>query len=567
MKLNKNNVFVGDFETTPQAQYEIEGRTRVYLFEYKNIKNTIKRVGISIEEFFNSLYELKQNIIMYFHNGSNFDFEFIMWYLFENNFKNVASEKELDNFCFTSIITDLKRIYNLKLKYNNYTIEFRCSYLILPTTIKKMGKSLGLEKLDETHNYTELKNFNSIEEVTEEELNYLENDVEILRLAIIFALDNGLTKLTIASSAYNRLKQKNYFAFRDIYEITDEYQRYIIDKSYKGGIVQVNKKYACKEINEPFISLDVNSLYPFIMMSNSMPIGEPKYYTDIQDYYNSSYKKAIIHIYVEKAKIIDGCIPFIPSKGIQRYGASYEYEEYLESVDLYLWEEKFELFKNFYIAEYDIVEVLAFKEKKDFFKDYLEDLFSMKENAKDEFIRLIAKLLMNSTYGKFAMKQKQLMSIPYMNEETGMIEYMMVEEDGKYYAKEIASYITSQASNYWVEMVECNADRFIYGDTDSVYLMGTELPEFCDIDSKRIGAWKLEHIYPKGKFLKAKCYIKTLEDGTIDGAIAGLPKDARWLINYNNFEIGLTLKDCKNVSKRVKGGVIITKTDFSIKVN
>ena len=566
MRKIKERLYVADFETTSKKQYEIEGCTRVYLYEMKSIDNKEKYLGVSIESFFNDIKKIKDDIVIYFHNGSGFDFYFILWYILHLGFTRVEKESELVENSFCSLITDMKKIYNLKLMLNGFKVEFRCSYLILPCSIKDMGRDFNLEKLNETHNYEEIKNYNSIDELTDEELSYIENDVEILRNAVIYATKNGLNKMTLASSSFALWKASNYLTYSNLYQIDDEEMKYYIGKSYKGGIVQVNPKYANKIITEDFISLDVNSLYPFTMKENSMPYGKPKWFDTLDEFNLSSYKKAIIHVYVSHAKVIDGFIPFIPTKSLSRLGMSYEYNKELNDIHLYLWKEKYELFKLYYEGEWEEIKVLGFRETKNFFDKYLTQLFKDKENAPNPFMRRISKLKMNSIYGKFATKVEQIISIPYL--ENDLIKFKTEEDIGKYYPKEIASYITSQASNHWIKLVNANPERFIYGDTDSAYLLGTELPTGIEIDDKKIGAWKLEHVYNKGKFLKAKCYIKTIKgEEKINVTVAGMPRECHSLVTYENFKEGFKLEGVKKVAKRVKGGVIIDTTDFTIKVN
>ncbi|MFX3691185.1 hypothetical protein ACJBQV_10245, partial [Streptococcus suis] len=58
----------------------------------------------------------------------------------------------------------------------------------------------------------------------------------------------------------------------------------------------------------------------------------------------------------------------------------------------------------------------------------------------------------------------------------------------------VGVFITSYARNITVRAAQQNFDRFIYADTDSLHLLGTELPDI-DIHPTRMGAWKQESVF------------------------------------------------------------------------
>ena len=98
-----------------------------------------------------------------------------------------------------------------------------------------------------------------------------------------------------------------------------------------------------------------------------------------------------------------------------------------------------------------------------------------------------------------------------------------------------------------------------------------ELKQFVDIDDYRLGAWKLESRFKRGKFIRKKCYIEEDFDNSINVTVAGLPKKLGKYINFDNFDVGFSVmaneedKIHKLTYKHVKGGVILVDTDFTIK--
>lgn len=543
-----------DFETTSSYQYEIEGETKVYLWGVMSLEKGNFTYGVNIKEFFDLLISIHSDLTVYFHNLS-FDGDFIIWGLLKYGFKPTY-EDVLQEGEFTHITSDMGQIYQIKMCANGNEIVFQCSYKLLPVSIKDLGKLVGVSKLDETYDYNCIRNYRSRDEVDEETVHYLHNDIEIMRRAILTAQEQGLTHLTLAGSAYGCWKETQYvFEKFDCVKPLSDYCNKVIDISYRGGITQCNPEIAHK-MQYRLCSYDVNSLYPSVMLANPMPYGEPQLVKE-----RTKNRIHLYHIVVAYASVKEGYQPFIPSK-TKRFGA-YEYGRYIEGVELALWQDEFDLFNQYYDSDYDVVKILAFKKKDKIFDKYFEKWKNIKETTNNPVEKKIAKLMMNSLYGKFGSNDDKFSKhIKYSDENT--IEYELVDSPQRYYYRAIASWITSCARCVLVRAIEQNSSRFLYCDTDSIYLSGVSKPDL-PIDDHLLGYWGYEGDYPKAMFIKAKCYMKTESDGTIVTRVAGLPKKAQGMLNYDNFKEGVTLKGVKLQHKRVKGGIILRETDFTIK--
>lgn len=563
MRTKQRKTYCADFETTSVEQYKLEGRTRVYLWKMLSLDYKEDYIGISMDSFFERLYSFNENSIIYFHNLS-FDGEFIMWYLVEHNWiytDELTKDKE-----FNTTIDETSSIFTIKVHTDKCEIEFRCSYKLFPKSIKEVGKLVGIEKLNETHNYDEIKNYNSVDELTEEEIMYISNDVKIMVELIKYLQKKGVKGITMSSSAFKDWKKQKYNICK--YQMTKNPNEEIVEivrKSYRGGITKVNPKYAGVEFDSA-ISFDVNSLYPSVMYDGLMPIGDGKIYNSVEDARKDGRKLYIIVAFVPYAKVRTGKHAFIGNQSGFSYSRKYEYDEELYNQYLYLWYDEFELFKLIYDAEIIIQKVVGFKGVRYLFKDYIDKWYHIKETTTNPVERSLAKLMLNSLYGKFGMNDNRVSKEPVGYNEDGII-YKVVDNCSIYYYKEVASYITSKARVKYATFMNMCGDLYIYGDTDSLYIKGSEIPEVFNglIDQKKLGYWKYEGHYTRFKALKAKCYIKQLDDGTIERKIAGCPKEASELINFDNFGFGLTLKGVKNVKRKVYGGIIIDKTDFTIK--
>lgn len=177
---------------------------------------------------------------------------------------------------------------------------------------------------------------------------------------------------------------------------------------------------------------------------------------------------------------------------------------------------------------------------------------------------------------------------PVLNHD-GIMQYMVLpREDRKSIYVACASFVTaygrkqiieqSQAIRDWSEKNK-GFDAYVYSDTDSIHALLTDedvekLSNVLDIDDYRLGALKKESVFVAGKYLRQKCYIEQWEDGTMNVTVAGLPKKLAHCINFDNFKMGFTTASLsdeeigdagrKLTYKHVKGGVILTETDFTI---
>lgn len=557
------NLYCADFETTSFAQYQVEGCTRVYLWKLMGVYNSTDKIGVDMNSFIETLIELKVCDI-YFHNLS-FDGEFILWWLLGNGY--TYDEEIEQNKTFCSIIDEGGSIYTITIRHtDDATTTIKCSYKLFPKSIEDIGKLVGIKKLNETHNYEENKHYSTINDLPKEEIDYITNDVKIMVALIKYLYEKGIKGITMSSSAYkNWLKDKYQLCKMQMKKSENEEIVEIVRKSYRGGITKVNQQYAGIEFND-VISFDVNSLYPSVMYDNPMPIGDGKIYKTLEEGRKDNRHLFIIVAFVQYAKVRKGMHSFIGNQSGFSYAKKYTYDDVISNKMIYLWKDEFDLFKLVYDGEYKILKVVGWKKANYVFKDYIDRWYDLKKNARNDVERSLAKLMLNSLYGKFGMNDSRITKIPVAIDNK--IIYRTEDNNTTYYYKEVASYITSKARCKLVSFMERCGDNFLYCDTDSIYYIGHDIPEvFKDlVDSKKLGYWKYEGHYTRFKALKSKCYLKQLDDGTIERKIAGCPKECASLITFENFAPNLSLKNAKRCKKKVEGGIVIGNTDFTINV-
>ena len=143
--------------------------------------------------------------------------------------------------------------------------------------------------------------------------------------------------------------------------------------------------------------------------------------------------------------------------------------------------------------------------------------------------------------------------------------------------------LTSQAIRDY-SLKKYGVDKYVYSDTDSIHTLfevvdlgngsykfkdeDNELNDIIDIDDYRLGAWKIESTYIRGKYIRQKCYIELglneNNEEKLNVVVAGLPKKLAYKVNFDNFNNELSVGG-KLTFKHTKGGIVLVETTFSIK--
>lgn len=599
---NLANLWSADLETTTD-----ENDCRVWAYSLSNIENPDEFLyGKSLDELFEWCCESKQNYTLYFFN-LKFDGSFILSWLFNHGFEHIRDKKDRRDFTFTTLITDMGQFYCIEIYFEVKgkivnKVRILDAMKIFPNfSVEKIAKGFGLpiRKLEIDYNKHRPEGW----EITPEEVDYIRNDVEIVARALREMFTRGLTKMTIASDAFSYYKEITPH-FRRNFPLLSKEVDVDIRLSYKGGFTYCSPKYAGQIVGSG-ITLDVNSLYPSRMMFESMPYGQPRFFEG--KYENDLSYPLYIQTFTCRFKIKPDKIPSIQLKN----NLSFQPNEYLESSDdekvtLTLTSPDFELFKE----HYDFWDVeyhggWKFKGATGLFEEYISYWMEQKIKAskeKNESLRSISKLLLNSLYGRFALSVKAAQKAPYMDSE-GVVRFRRLEpEEREPCYIPVAAFITaygrcktirsSQAVRDFSEK-KYGYDAYLYSDTDSIScLLGEkdleELKDIIDVDEYRLGAWAHENSFSRACFIHQKCYIKEI-DGKLSVTVAGLPKYLAPLITFDNFKKGFTTEglelydmikmasdngasdeELKKLHHKlnyhyVKGGVVLEDTGFTIK--
>lgn len=547
--------FTADFETTTN-----KNDLRIWAWGICNIDNFNEFTYDNTMESFIAWLKLHTGSNIYFHN-LRFDGEFIISWLLKNGYKY---NDNLVTKTFNCIIAGTGQFYKMDIcfyKRGKYckVVHIYDSLKKLPFPVKKIAIAFELPILKGEIDYKATREIGH--KLTDEEVKYLRNDVEIMARALNIQLSEGLTHMTIGSDALHQFKAiltedlfKRYFPVLNSEVDAD------VRRAYRGGYTYVNKIHQYKDVGEGLV-YDVNSLYPSVMYDELLPYGMPIFFEGEYEE-DSEYP-----LYIQKIKvdleIKKNHIPTIQCKGNFYYNAT-EYIErtqgtltmYVTNIDLAVIKEQYDILDIEYVNGY------KFKAFKGIFCKYIDKYMEMKKNNTGAK-RQLAKLMLNSLYGKFATNPKTQQKIPYLS-DTGEVEYQTITaEDKEPVYTPMGIFITSYARSRTQRTAQKLYFRFCYADTDSIHIIGRDIPDNIEIDDKELGKWGLESQFVRARFIRAKTYIEQYEDGTLNVKCAGMPDNLKELCNFDNFKVGLTLHG-KLLPKRYDGGVILEETDFTI---
>lgn len=548
--------YVADFETTTN-----ENDCHVWAYgtcEVGNIDNTT--IGQTIDDFMK--WCSTENKIVYFHN-LKFDGEFIIHWLFNNGFKY---SKEKQEKTFSCVVSSMGQFYIIEVifKTGNKKQEkviFYDSLKKLPFPVRKIAEdfNLPIQKLE--IDYNEERNDDHI--LTEQEIEYVLHDVKIVAMALQIQIEQNLTKITNGSDALNDFKRtisKKQFEIN--FPILDIQTDKDIRQAYRGGFTYVNPKFQNKDIKNGIV-FDVNSLYPSVMYDKPLPYGLPLFFNG--QYEHDEMYPLFIQNFTCEFKVKKDYVPTIQLKNNLSYIPNEYITESKEQVNLVLTSVDLELFFEHYdVWNIEYINGWKFKQCVGIFKPYIDKWGKVKKENKGA-IRQLAKLMLNSLYGKFGTNPDVTGKIPYLDDEN-VVKWKLGEKEMRdpIYIP-MGVFITAWARHKTISTAQLCFDRFIYADTDSLHLVGTDIPKAIEhiIDDKELGYWAHESTFTRARFIRQKTYIEEIA-GKIDVKCAGMPDTIKSRVTWDNFHKGFK-SGGKLLPKRVKGGIILKDTEFTLK--
>lgn len=615
---HSNTIMTMDIETNlvdnKQTPYLICGYSEdnyIHSFTKDLSLNSVKSM---FKDFITKLIANKNIKIVYAHNLAGFDGILLLKHLINYTGANV------EPLIFNGKLISIKFI--LKSGKSKRTIVFKDSLLFLPMSLRKLCTYFKVDQIKtyfpflltdinysgpvpgfdlwsgitiEDYNSLSAKYQDKVWNFKEEALKYCKIDCKAL-FDILNIFNNLIfehfsinihnsTILTLPALAM-RIFKTHFLAPDTIYQLLGKVEA-DIRQAYTGGAVDVyiptngvrfNAWNAVSEEDRSDLYYyDVNSLYPFIMSESAMPIGKPIAFEgnilDIMpDAYGYFYCKitspAILNepILQRKIKTSDG-IRTIAGLGTWE-GWVYS-EEMNNAINLGY--------------EFEVIRGYRFTKGHIFF-DFVTKMYDLRtEFAKDHPMNLIAKLLMNSLYGKFGMKaQKSVIEMFDTNNDAqkqsvqdiidsvgeSITDYIQLDNHLVLIRNNIANYTYDESKDLyhgldvniaiaaavtaggrlWMAQFKNNPNyNLYYSDTDSI-IIDKPLPE--DKIGNNLGQVKLECTIEKAVFLAPKVYGLITKDGKEIIKVKGVTKNVCDSIHFNDLQDLLYKDSRKDLTQR-----------------
>lgn len=530
MSRDAGAVYTADFETCDNraATDGHPTEVRVWLWAACSIETKHVDYGRDIMSF---LGYMRDNPGDYWFHNLAFDGTHIIDALFRIGY-TVCFDRRPKPRTFTALISDKGKFYHLGICFPDGTkCDVYDSLKKFPMSVATLAKTFGTPETKGSIDYTAWRGPGY--EPTPEELGYIHNDVMITARAMEADYNDGLTRMTIGSDCFHWYKANVGDAWGKLFPKLNTIQDAQMREAYRGGYCRVDPDYKGVDVHGG-ISVDYNSMYPSMMLLKPFPYGYPVYYQGRyeQDESMPLYIQTLTCTFHVKPR----GFPMVQLKNSPWYGEHEYVEETVDAVTLTLSSVDLELFfENYDVDVWSWDYGYKFHAMRGMFTDYIKYWAEVKQRSTGG-ARLLAKLFLNNLYGKFGTNPNVTGKYPAL--EGDVVELLTGEHDERppVYVP-VAIFATAWARHTLLTAAAANRDRFLYCDTDSLHLLGTEPPAGIECDPVRLGAWKVEGEFSRARHLRTKCYIWDL-NGKLSVTCAGMPDNIKAAMTWDNFQIG-----------------------------
>jgi len=535
-----------------------------------NADDIINKLFLDLFDYINMNKKERNGFTLYAHNLGRFDSIFILKSLVKSGLV-IKAHWQNNDILFIKI-TDTKRKLSVKLKD---------SIKLIPTSLDKMLKTFNCEinkgifphtfvsedslnyvgpkpdikyYYDETNfNESQVKGYNNLPDIfnlKQECLAYLKSDVmgllEAMGKISLHYFDNyrfNITKFNTLPSLAVAIFGRSYIDSDHTIKVIKGPMEHFIRQAYFGGNSNIFVDNKNRIIPDGY-HYDMNSQFPTAMKS-PMPTGNPVFSnnTDL-NYYTLGFVFA---------KITPPCSEVLPNLFLQSRHEDgsvscprEEFYEYISTVDLRQGLE--------YGYKAEILCGVNFPdacESNELFGPFVDKFYEIKNTAKDSVSRNIAKLILNSTYGKFGQREheysirlldkastEEIVQKYHYNYLTQISEDLFIIRTGPKLNDKLRQLYIDQSNNPLLMDMDkikpkLSKDRGIMSavqisamisayarvsinpyknipdnlaiasNTDSLIL---RKPLDDNLIGKGLGQWKLEHKFKDGIFIKPKLY-------------------------------------------------------------
>lgn len=495
-----------------------------------------------LDRFFGFILDKPKPVIWYFHFGQ-YDWRYFLDYI---------NEKELEVEIGLRTETDIYEI-RVRLPGTKPWVVMRDSYALWNSPLEKLASCFcpELPKLE-----IDVANFDP---ENPEHIEYARRDVQILLIGLPrlfdmlsqhFGVTAGATTAGTAIKAWQRS-----LPFDTIYNpIGYGELELFIRQAYYGGLVFLTSQKIHREVE----TYDLNSSYPASMCDYGVPYGRAVRSKDYMEGRMGIYR-ALVRA---PENLIVPILPARDSRGGMRWYSG-EFETVVTNRELI-----FAAKHGYEILE--IYEGVVFEETVYPFNDFVDKCKLIRKYFRGKPEEMLAKLMQNSTYGKFGTRRERLRMLQsFTSTDDDLLGATPYDDAGLWYVKKEldeemlcmphwAVFITAHSRLRLLQTVySIGPENCIYGDTDSI----TVRKGFADrIDAgDEYGQWKLEKEWDYFRAIAPKVYTGILANGEFKGAAKGLPRkgitEKHWRDLLENGKAQATTLSLDSLRVAMKKGV------------
>lgn len=477
-------------------------------------------------------------LYVYFHNLS-YDAYFISQALMLDGARNMDTwtdkrlEKGCKQSCFRTFINSKDQWSTIEWypdglkprgakRVRRPHVIFRDSMAHLNVKLSVLGEMMGLPKLEMPEaDYSKCRLIDY--SPTPEEIAYVTRDVEILSRTLDYidwkasSLSNSIGSILLKTlpryaglSSVHSMGSRDGVNFTSWFPVLGEEANLILRRGYHGGLCLVEDSIQGRPVEEPGRVYDINSMYPAIILNESLPVGEPRFFEPNGLPPDGLW---VADVLISFSLRSDGVPCLIDeSSDIRKSGSamrliltSVEYDLYREMYDFHLL---------------DVGWCFQFRGKTGLFDDYVALFRERKETSPpDSMPRLQAKQYLNRLIGRFGFNPKSTRKSVRLDDNQ-WVEYvpftprtssarLNVSMHGYL---PLAMFVNAYGRARMARAIKAVGDRFLYCDTDSLHVLGDYPVEGLDVHDNRFGAWKLEYRFKRAFYNRPRQYgLQVLE--------------------------------------------------------
>lgn len=627
-----NNMYVADFETCDADEdFRLDTTTggmikyqRVWLAGFKNLETMKSTYFTNLDDFMQAILSRGDNTNSeYAFHNLKYDGSYIVPWLFQNGY-TVSHNKPAPRQ-FSILVDGRNAWYSITIQVTKRRkVLIWDSLKLFPSALEYLPDvyATPTQKVREAQDwYNEVRPLGY--QPNERDLHYFENDLQVPAETLNAHINlYGLRfKKTQAGQAFYNFEQ-SFKAWKLRFPALTLEQDASIRDAYWGGISLATALHVGKDHYNVGV-YDINSSYPDKASNFKLPYGQCLF--EYGEGYHPNMSKFWVAEALVEFNLKENCLPCIPKKGIMEgtivenildldeddvviekwldnsHGivrlrfSNIDYMTIQESYYFKVWRWCWSMHWAWKVQK----EVARFVYKNNNIKVKYSKL--AKEVGKDHpnyaeynTKRNRAKIDNNAFYGKFGEDIIKEGKTPYWEQgEDGKYDVSWKQDrkdetkEGKRKFLPVAIAITAWGRNQLVKMGNVLGEHLLYVDTDSIhYLKEGEYKieqaikdGILEVDAEKLGAWKHEGDFDKGRYLRAKCYMEgnRIDDKWhLEATVAGLPADKhtgafskkRSCLNWDNFKIGHVVSaDQSNKLRTIRtpSGNKLLPTGFQIK--